>query len=408
MYDRDIYVERIIPFISTPVIKIISGLRRIGKSYFLRQIEAHLRKTGTPKKNMLFVDKESLDFEEIAAYRDLNSLAKRHFKGVKGKKYLVVDEVQEIIEWEKAVTSILRQEDVDIYLTGSNARLLSSELATHLSGRYVEIPMYSLGFSEFLTFRDHQRESIEKEFQRFLRYGGFPAIHHFSLEDEIVYQYVNSIYNTVLLKDVVKRHQIRNVQLLENIVRFVFDNIGNVFSAKRIADYLKSQQLRVGVETIQNYIRFLESAYLIHKAPRYDMKGKRFLEIYDKYFLGEIGIRHSVMNYRDSDISGILENVVFLELKRQGFNVFVGKLGAREIDFVATRGEAKIYVQVAYLLSDTKTIEREFGVLQDVKDNYPKYVVSTDKLFPEDHQGIRHANIIDFLVHFRDIVDVKH
>jgi len=391
-------LNRITPFIGKPVIKVITGMRRVGKSYLLRQLIEQLKEDGVPEENILYIDKESLDFEHIASYRDLHGAAVDALASRSGLKCLLVDEVQEIAEWERGLASLAKREDIDIYITGSNAHLFSAELATLLSGRYVEFPVYSLSFPEFRLFRAGDAGEPQADFASYLRFGGLPAIHHFGLEEEVVYQYIGSIYDTILLKDVVRRHNIRNVQLLENIARYLFDNIGNVFSAKRVADYLKAQRLRVGVDTVQNYLGYFQEAQMIHKVPRYDLKGKRLLEIYEKYYLGDIGVRHALLGYREGDIGCLLENLVFLELKRRGYQVSIGKLGDREVDFIATREREKLYLQVAYLLATPETVEREFGVLRAIADSYPKMVLSLDALFGEDVEGIRRLNLIDFLL----------
>jgi hypothetical protein len=287
---------------------------------------------------------------------------------------------------------------MDIFITGSNAHLLSSEIATLISGRYIEIPVYTLGFQEFLMFRNKKRDDRFDEFNHYVQYGGFPAIHHFDLQADTIYQYISSLYDTIILKDVVKRNNIRNVRLLENISRYIFDNTGNIFSAKRISDFLKSQKVRVSLETVQNYISYFTSTYAIHKVQRYDIKGKRFLELYEKYYSGDIGIRHALIGYREEDISGILENIVYLELKRRKFHVYIGKIGSKEIDFIAERENKKVYIQVCYLLESQKTIEREFSSLLMIKDNYPKYVISMDTYFGNDYKGIIRMNLIDFLL----------
>jgi hypothetical protein len=399
LYKRNIYLHRITPFIGKPVIKIITGMRRVGKSCFLKQLIAHIQHTyGTDPKNILYIDKESLEFEDIRTYRDLDAFIAESFREISGKKYVFIDEVQEITKWEKAIASLAKQGNADIYLTGSNAHLFSSELATLLSGRYIEFPMYSLGFDEFLQFRGDKAASREQEFHHFLRFGGLPAIHHFPLEETIIYQYTSAIYNTILLKDIIARHNVRNAPLLENISRFVFDNIGNIFSAKKIADYLKSQRIRVGVETVQKYLAYFIEALVLYKVPRYDLKGKRLLEVHEKYYLTDPGMRHALLGYREADISGVLENVVFLELKRRGYRVWVGKYDNSEIDFVVTKEREKIYIQVAYLLATPKVVQREFSVLQKIHDNYPKYVLSLDSAFGHDLDGIKRLNIIDFLM----------
>ena len=398
MYTRNIYLDRIKPFLGKPVIKVITGMRRVGKSCLLRQLIASLRESGIPAERILYIDKESLDFEHIGDYHDLNEAALSAFSGQTAPCYLVVDEVQEIGEWERAITSLAARGDVDVLISGSNAHLLSSELATLISGRYVEFRVYSLGFSEHLTFRGDEAGDNATEFERYLRLGGMPATHHFEQNEELIHQYIGSIYDTILLKDIVKRHSIRNVALLENIARYLCDNIGNTMSAKSIADYLKAQRLRVGVDTVQNYLGYFTEALVAHKVQRYDIKGKRLLEIHEKYYLNDVGIRHALLGYREADIGGILENIVYLELRRRGYDVSIGKFGDREVDFVATRKGEKLYVQVAYLLASPETIAREFGVLQSIPDNYPKLVLSLDTLFGQDMEGIQRLNLIDFLL----------
>jgi len=397
VYTRKPYLDKIRPFIGKPVIKVITGMRRVGKSYFLRQLIEDFMKNAVPEENILYIDKESLDFDHIRTYQDLNHAAVLALNHLEGEKILLVDEVQEIPRWERAVASLARREDIDIYITGSNAHLFSDELATLMSGRYIEFPIYSLSFEEFRLFRGKNRKSIQEDFSDYVRFGGLPAIHHFDLRDEIVFQYIGSVFNTILLKDIVKRHNIRNVQLLENIAHFLFDNIGNVLSAKRISDYLKSQKLNVGVDTVQNYLSYYLEALAAHKVSRYDIRAKRLLEIHEKYYLGDTGIRHALMGYRESELSGVLENIIFLELKRRGYKVTIGKLGKREVDFIATGTGEKMYIQVCYLLASDETIEREFRPLEEISDNYPKIVLSMDTAFGHDHGGIRRINVVDFL-----------
>ncbi len=398
MYIRKIYLGRIRPFLGKPVVKIITGMRRVGKSYLLRQIIELLREDGVAEGNILYLDMESLDFDHIRTYRDLHREAERLLLQKRGMKFLLVDEIQEIADWERAVASLAGRGDVDILITGSNAHHFSSELATRLSGRYVEFPVYALGLGEYLQFRGAGKEDIQNELLGYLRFGGLPAIHHFGLEEEMVYQYISSVYNTILLKDIVKRHGVRNIELLEKMARYLFDNIGNVMSAKSIADYVKSQRLRVGVETVQNYLSYFRESLVAHRVQRYDLKGKRLLEILEKYYLGDVGLRHALLGYREGDIGNVIENVVFLELLRRGYRVEVGKLGDREIDFIATRAKERRYIQVAYLLASPRVVEREFGALRNIPDNYPKCVVSMDTAFGEDIDGILRRNLADFLL----------
>lgn len=398
VHKRNFYLDRIRPFLGRPVVKVLAGMRRVGKSSLLRLLRDELTNAGTPAENVLFIDKESLEFEAVATYRDLHALAVAHFQGRAGPKAMLVDEVQEITEWEKAVASLQGRGDMDIVLTGSNAHLFSSELATRLSGRYVQFLVSSLSFSEFLFFRGAATEDRDREFQRYLRYGGLPALHHMEMSDEVVFQYLDSIYNTILLKDIVARHGIRQVALLERIAKFLFDNIGQVVSANRIAEFLKSQRLRVSVDTVMNYLQYFQDALVTHKAARYDLKGRRLLEQHEKYYLGDIGMRHALLGFREGDISQVLENVVYLELLRRGYAVSIGKLADREIDFIATRENEKIYIQVAYLLASPETVKREFSPLLDIRDNYPKMVLSMDPLFGEDHHGVQRVHLVDFLL----------
>ena len=399
MHRRNLYLKKIIPFVNKPVIKVITGMRRVGKSYLLKLIiETLSAQKSNGSDQILYINKESLDYDFIKDYKDMHKYVKSSFKSVEGSKYLLVDEIQEIHNWEKAVSSLFSEGDIDIFLTGSNAHLLSSEIATLISGRFVEFPVYTLSFEEFLLFRGKNKKDTDTEFQTYLKFGGLPAIHHFDFDEEVVYQYISSLYNTILLKDVIKRNNVRNVYLLENITRYVFDNVGNIFSAKKISDYVKSKKMKVGTETIQNYISYILSTFALHKVARYDIKGKRILEIHEKYYLGDIGMRHALLGYKAADISGILENIVYLELKRRGYQIYIGKFGNREIDFIAEKENRKMYIQVTYMLSSPETIEREFSALRSIKDNYPKYVISMDTVFGNDFEGIRRINLIEFLL----------
>jgi len=325
---------------------------------------------------------------------------KNKFDGIKGKKYLFIDEVQEIKAWEKAVNSFLTEELADIIITGSNARLFSSQLATLLSGRFIEIPVYLLCFKEFLEFRkvDPHSSATETEFYNYLKYGGLPGIHHFDVLDDSVNQYLESIFNTVLLKDIVSRNNIRDIQQLESIIRFVFDNCGSIVSSKRIADFLKNQKTSTTVDTVQNYLRYLQNAFIVYKVSRYDVKGLRHLEYLEKIYMSDIGLRHGFIVYKEKDISGLLENIVFLELLHRGYKIHIGKLNDKEIDFIALKDDNKIYFQVSYLLADKNVADREFGPLREIKDNYRKIVLSLDKYYPANTEGIEWMNLIEFLV----------
>ena len=397
MIARTRYFNKIEPFIGKPMIKVISGLRRCGKSTFMKMLIDHLIKKGTAENNIVYISMELMEFEFINDYKALYKHVKKVLPKNSKKKYLFVDEVQEIPSWEKAVNSIFAENLADIYITGSNSRLFSSEFATLLTGRYIEIPMFALGFNEFLQFRGTANEK-EKEFELYLKYGGLPGIHNLNFEDEIVFQYINSIFNTILLKDIVARFSIRDISLLEKITAFVFDNCGSITSSKKIADYLKSQHIKTGVDTVQNYISYLRDAHLVYKMGRFDLKGKKHLELHEKYYTSDVGIRHSVLGYKKNDIAGLLENIVYLDLLRRGFTVSVGKFDDLEVDFVASRNDEIIYLQVTYLLASKEVEDREFKPLEKINDNYPKMVLSMDTIWGTNRNGIVRKNIIDFLL----------
>jgi uncharacterized protein len=399
MLERTFYLEKLKLFTGKPVIKVISGMRRSGKSVLLKQYRDFLLTTGISDKDILMINKESLEYDFIRNYDDLYRFIKQKFPGEINDKYLLVDEIQEIEQWEKAVNSFFAEGGYDITITGSNARMLSTELSTLLAGRYIEIPLFPLSFPEFLNFRSlsDRQESVKESFAHFLRYGGLPGIHSLPLTDEAVFPYLNAIFNTALLKDVVARHKIREVEQLERITRFIFNNCGNITSAKSIADFLKSQRTSISVETVQNYLHFLTQAYMIHRVRRYDIHGKRELEYSEKYYPADVGLRFGLTGYVDSGISGVLENLVFNKLLQQGYKITTGQLGPLEIDFIAEKQEEKKYIQVAYLLDNEKTVEREFGNLLRIQDNYPKMVLSMDEYWDKDRAGIQRINIIDFL-----------
>ena len=400
MYKRNIYLERIKPFVDKPVIKIITGMRRTGKSFFMRLIADYLKEGGVKSDQIIFIHMDLMDYSYLKTAEKLHEYIRDQSENQRKsgqRTYLFLDEIQEVEEWERCVESLYASEDYDIYISGSNAHLLSSELATYISGRYVEFSMYALGFTEYQQFMQREDADKTETFHNFIRLGGLPALYHFDQDVDVIYQYISSLYNTILLKDVVKRNKLRNIALLENITQYVFSNIGNIFSAKKVADYLKSQRINVGFETVQNYLAHICETFALYKVPRYDVKGKRILEVHEKYYLGDIGMRHAVIGYREDDIGGILENIVFLELKRRGYSVNIGKLDDLEIDFIATKAEEKIYIQVAYLLATKETREREYRPLLMINDNYPKFVLSMDTLLGTDHKGIRIMNIIDFL-----------
>ncbi len=394
---REHYIKKIEQYLNKKVIKIITGMRRVGKSTILLTLKNELLERGAGEKDIVWINKESLEFSFIKDHEDLYRYVKQEFSSGDDNKYLFVDEVQEIKNWEKAIISIFSDNLADVIISGSNAHMLSSELATYLSGRYIEIEVYPLSFSEFLLFEEKRGISKEEKFQEYLRFGGLPGIFMFE-SDEPIYDYLNSIINTVILKDVVQKNNIRDVHLLERIILYLMDNCGNITSAKNISDFLKSQRTRVSVDTIQNYIYFLESAFLFHRVKRYDLKGKKILEYLDKLYMGDIGLRNGFLGYRDKDIAGILENIVFLEMKKRGYKVEIGALNGNEIDFVAEKKGERKYIQVCAGLSEDKTIKREFGNLEKISDNYDKLVLSMEKYFPSDHNGITHKFLPDFLL----------
>jgi len=399
MIVRKKYLQQIRPFINKPIIKVITGIRRCGKSSFLKLIGQSLIDSGIKPENILTISKDSLQFDFIENYKQLANYVIDYFKPIEGKKYLFIDEVQEIEGWEKALSGFLTDQTADLFITGSNSRMLSSDLATYIAGRYIEIKMNTLSFSEFLSFRNCDDPSKnEAEFGLFLKYGGFPGIHRMEFDDEVIAQYVAAVANTIMLKDVVSRNHLRDYLLLERIARFTADNCGNITTSKKIADFLKSQHVKCSVDTVQSYLGMLCAAFIFYKVNRYDIKGKRLLEISEKYYMADIGLKHSLLGYRFNDISGHLENVVYLELLYRGYTIEIGKFNELEIDFVAKRKSEVLYVQVAYLLTENKTIEREFGAMEKINDNYPKIVLSLDKYFDADRNGIKWKNLIDFLV----------
>ena len=349
---------------------------------------------------ILFINLESFNYSYLNTATELYQYVKSELP--EGKKcYLLLDEIQEVQDWEKAINSFLVDFDVDIYLTGSNSHLLSSELATYLAGRYVEIPIYTLSFSEFLDFRKHylpqSSENTQTLFLDYLRLGGFPVIHTSDYLDDTAYKVVYDIYSSVILRDTIQRYKIRDVELLERVVKYSFDNIGNTFSGKNIADYFKSQQRKVDVNTIYNYLYALEGAFILYRVPRYDIKGKEILKTQEKFYVGDVSLLYATMGFKDRLISGILENIVFLELKRRGYQVYVGKLNNKEIDFIAEKKNEKLYIQIAYKLDSTQTIEREFYSLLQINDHYPKYVVTMDEFWKDTIEGVKHIYISDFL-----------
>lgn len=366
----------------------------------LRLLKEELLANGIVEEQLISINFESFAYSELLQAKELYQYIKDKIQAPR-KYYLLLDEIQEVEEWEKAVNSFLVDFDADIYLTGSNSHLLSSELATYLAGRYVEIPIYTLSYREFLDFRENyfvKEQNTGNLFLRYLRMGGFPVIHIADYTEDSAYKVVYDIYSSVILRDTVQRYKIRDVELLERVIKYAFDNIGNTFSGKNVADYFKSQQRKVDINTVYNYLNALEGAFILYRVPRYDIKGKEILKTQEKFYVSDISIVYATMGQRDRMIGGILENVVFLELKRRGYNVYVGKLENTEIDFIAEKHGNKMYVQVAYKLDNEQTVTREFSNLLAVDDQFPKYVVTMDEFWKDSIEGVKHLYITDFLL----------
>jgi predicted AAA+ superfamily ATPase len=392
IYIRERYIEKVRPWIGKPIIKILTGMRRTGKSTILSQLAQELRAASV---TVLELNLELLAWEHLQQYRALHDWVVESSGG--GRVAILIDEVQECIGWEEAVNSLLAMGRFDIYLTGSNAKLLSSELATKIAGRYVELSVFGFGFAEHLALRQANVQGREEEFARYVRFGGLPGLHHFGISEAP--EYLSSLYNTILLRDIVERHQVRDVQVLDRIIRFVFDNIGNVTTAIGISKYLKSQQVSTSVNTVQTYLGYLEECFAIHRIRRFDIKGKQYLEQSDKYYAGDIGLRYGILGYNDRDIAGLLKNIVCLELLRRGYSVSVGKIGTIEIDFIGEDHTGRrCYIQVCYLLASPETVEREFGALEKIKDNHPKFVISMDPIPYPGRNGIIWRKLDQFLI----------
>lgn len=399
MISREIYMKRIRPFINTELIKVFTGIRRSGKSVMLELVKNELKKSGVSDKNFLCINFEQFSNSELLDAKILHKRIVEFQKSADGKIYLFFDEIQEVDGWEKCINSCRVDFDCDIYITGSNAKLLSGELATYLAGRYVEFVIYPFSFAEFLEMNRQKNSQVDKSacFTAFLKTGGMPFLANFLGDDSAKNQYLMDIYNSVVLKDVVKRNNIRDVDTLERIIAYAFSNIGHIFSATSLSKYFKSEKRNISHDTILNYLKFCADAFLIYKISRYDLEGKKVLTVNEKYYCADHGLREAVFGKNTQNIDQILENIVCLELLRRNFKVFVGKKDESEIDFIAERNSVKIYVQVAYLLASEETVSREFSVYDSIKDNFPKYVVSMDE-FDFSRNGIIHRNIRDFLL----------
>lgn len=391
---RDLYFNKIEPFIGSGLIKVLTGQRRVGKSYVLLQLMDEVKKRD-PKGRIIYINKEDYRFKAIKSHDNLMEYLNVHAK--KGEKhYLFIDEIQEIKNFEIALRSLHAIDDWDIYCTGSNATLLSGELATYLSGRYVQIRIYALNYIEFLQF--HSLTDSVEAFMKFIRYGGMPHLINLRQEDRVVYEYLRNIQDTIVLRDIVARFKVRNIHFLQDLIFYLADITGSIVSAKRISDYLKSQRINLSPKLVLEYLSYLEAVYFVERVKRTEIEGRKIFEIGDKFYFEDLGMRHALIPFQQKDIGKVLENIVFLHLKAGGYKVYVGKQGDREIDFVAEKNEEKIYIQVAYLIPDEKTHKREFGNLLSIPDNRPKIVVSMDETAGGNFKGIEHISIRNFLL----------
>ncbi len=394
---RNIYLNKIIPYIDKQLIKVLVGQRRVGKSFMLRQIKSFIQQKNK-NANCIYIDKELNEYDNIRDYNDLIEYIK--LKQKKSNNYLFIDEVQEIKHFEKALRSLLNEGNFDIYCTGSNAVILSGDISTMLSGRQITIRIHSLTYAEFLKF--HKKEKSQNTLQQYLTYGGLPYLINLPDDEFIISEYLKNIYATILFRDIVKRHSIRDVKFLENLVKFLADNTGSLFSVKKISDYLKSQQIKKSVPLISSYLKHLEDAFIINIVSRSDIHGKKIFEIGEKIFFEDLGIRNALTGFNPNDIHKNIENTVLNHLLVLGYTVYTGKNNQKEIDFVACKNNEKAYFQVCYLLKDESTIKREFGNLLEIKDNYPKYVISYDNFETKNtYMGVKHLLLENFLIDFK-------
>lgn len=393
------YVDKIMAYADTPFVKILTGVRRCGKSTILKMIMQELEtKRNVLPERIVSYRFDSMEYEDMTAKQMFIELKKRLSKD--GRTYFFLDEMQEIKGWEKVVNSLASDYDVDIYITGSNSRMMSSEIATYLTGRYVSFRIYTLSFDEYLLFKSSYAKVDEpkKELVNFVRLGGFPATHLQKYTQDEVYTIVRDIYNSTIFSDIVKRNQVRKIDQLERVVKYTFNNVGNTFSAKSISDYLKSEKRKLDNETVYSYLEKLEKAYLLHRCSRYDLRGKEILKTQEKFYLADTSLRYSVLGYNSDTVASSLENVVYLELCRRGYDVQIGKTPDGEIDFVATKQNNKLYVQVTQEIKSEKTEKREYERLLEIRDNYPKYVLTTDDFSGGNYLGIKTMHIADFLL----------
>ena len=399
MIERPLYVDKIMAYADTPFVKILTGVRRCGKSTILKMIMERLKtERNIPEDRIISCRFDSMEYEDMTA-KQIYTLLKDQLSST-GRTYLFLDEVQEIKGWEKVVNSLASDFDVDLYITGSNSRMMSSEIATYLTGRYISFRIFTLSFGEYLMFKSKFANVGEPkaELANYVRLGGFPATHLQAYSQDEIYTIVRDIYNSTIFSDIVKRNQVRKIDQLERVVKYTFNNVGNTFSAKSIADYLKAERRSLDNETVYSYLEKLEKAYLLHRCSRYDLQGKEILKTQEKFYLADVALRYSVLGYNADSVASSLENIVYLELCRRGYTVNVGKTGDSEIDFVAVRQNEKIYVQVTQEINSEKTEKREYSRLLEIPDNYPKFVLTTDEFAGGNYEGIKTMHIADFLL----------
>ena len=399
MIYRPMYVDKIMAYTDTPFVKILTGVRRCGKSTILKMImEKLLDEKGVAEAQIVSYRFDSMEYEDVTAKQMYLELKKRLYAN--GRTYLFLDEIQEIDGWEKVVNSLASDFDVDIYVTGSNSRMMSSEISTYLTGRYVAFRIYTLSFEEYLNFKRQYAplEDRRVELANYIKLGGFPATHLQGYSQDEVYTVVRDIYNSTIFSDIVKRNQVRKIDQLERVVKYTFSNVGNTFSAKSIADYLKAERRALDNETVYSYLEKLEKAYLLHRCSRYDLQGKEILKTQEKFYLADTSLRYSVLGYNGDTVASSLENVVYLELCRRGYAVYIGKTEDGEVDFVASRQNEKIYVQVTQRIDSERTEKREYERLLEIRDNYPKYVLRTDEFASGNYEGIKTMHVADFLL----------
>ena len=400
MLKRDEYIKKIVPFIDKDVIKVLTGIRRSGKSVMLKLLMEELKNRGINENQFIYINFENLKYRKLKNYERLYDFILNKVDDKYKSYYIFLDEIQEVEEWERCVNSLRVDEDFkfDIYITGSNAKLLSGELSTYLAGRYIEFVVYPFSFKEFFEIMKEKNKEIDlkEAFQDYVKFGGMPFLHNLDYNFEASMQYLQDLYASIILKDITQRNNIRDTDLLERIINYIVMNIGNTFSATSISKFFKSENRKVATETILNYIKACEEAFLIYRVARNDLLGKKILNVNEKYYIADHGIREAIMENNQKNINQVLENIVYFEMLRRGYNVKIGKVDNLEVDFVCKKNDETIYIQVSYLLASEDTKEREFSVLENIKDNYPKYVLSMDE-FDMSRNGIKHVNLIEFL-----------